>query len=787
MSASALLRVAGLPVRLWLAAASPGLSDCLRTLNRTHDDHRAAAAGLAVRLGDEVVPRPELTAGARRLVLSARRRLHQGLALSPGETARLREILASSALAALLDRVTSLSGATARLEELARERAGKERDRLLATPWHLLHSVPGGLSCAPPEVVADIERRLAAGEPWTSKRLRRRSDYLWRMIDRGGVKTTPRAWLGHVSLVPVAGPGAGLSVTGQVAVDWTENVHDSRREHAARAAEPGPEHLVSLTPLHRVEGDRLAIWTTDRACETQRLVTSRLRLSPALASLVKALRSGARPVSELDAPSSFTAGLVRLGVLEVSAPLRQRPARWGDRGGQDAGSGSGFVDVYRRADGALTADLAALQHAFEQYRRINRLIEDDSPRPPARTRERIGARPRPVMDVFAEELAARVEEGELTRRHPREHTWPLPGRAGSGYARLLDLMAAAAGSAPVIDLTAELLDAVGAPDAPITWPTDCVLRPLPSGGWVLDNAGPAGVLDARFVETLRRLHGTVPAADAYRAFLAELDRLTGVPSVELLIPPLAVRAANAIRRPRYTSAWTGDPDPRHYGPAWRPGSARHLPLNELTAHREADRVVIAHAGRPVRICTHATRNPLMPWPVLTGILCAGSPQHHAPPRRLRRSLTAFPGRDFVPRITVAGCLVISPAQWRVPAGPLGLAARGDLAGLRELTALRERLGLPRWVFVAGPSGNRPLACDLESLRAVRAFEQAMRTLTEDEPPELTITEMAPAADELSVRDHDAERVAAEVLVRLPHAVAPEALAATAAQISAGTT
>ncbi|MGW4796657.1 hypothetical protein ACWEPC_29975, partial [Nonomuraea sp. NPDC004297] len=92
MSASALLRVAGLPVRLWLAAASPGLSDCLRTLNRTHDDHRAAAAGLAVRLGDEVVPRPELTAGARRGGQGAPPPPPPGRAPSPPQSAPRRAI-----------------------------------------------------------------------------------------------------------------------------------------------------------------------------------------------------------------------------------------------------------------------------------------------------------------------------------------------------------------------------------------------------------------------------------------------------------------------------------------------------------------------------------------------------------------------------------------------------------------------------------------------------------------------------------------------------------------------
>ncbi|WP_431926393.1 lantibiotic dehydratase [Nonomuraea jabiensis] len=787
MSESAVLRVAGLPIRLWLAASSPDLFACVRALNHVHDDHLREASGLAERLGDEAVPRPELPAAARRAVLTARRRLHQGQPLTGDQARRLREIVATPGLTAHLDRVTSLSAELLRLEEQAEAQVEKEHDRLLAAPWHLLGSVPGGRACLTSDVLADIERRLADGEPWTSQRLRRRSDYLWRMIARGAVKTTPRTWLGHVSLVPVAGHPSGLSVNGQVAVEWTENVHARRAELAASAADRlGPDLRLSMTPLHRVEGDRLAVWTVEPAAATPSLLAYRLRRSPALDRVVETLRSGVRPVSALEpgSPPGLVGKLVRLGVLEVSAPLRQRRGRWEKSSGSTASdAGAGFVDVYRRADGAFTADLATLQRAFEQYRRLGLLIGEDEPRPESRLRERIGPRPRPVMDVFAEELAARTEEGELDRQALPQNAWPPAHRPGSGYARLLDLMAASPDAASVIDITPAMLDAVGAPDAPITWPVDCVVRPLPGGGWVLDNASPAAVLDARFVETLRRLHGTVPAADAYREFLTELDRISGVPSVELLIPPLVTQAANAIRRPRYTSFWTGDPDPGHYGTTWR--AARYLPLGELTAHREADRVVISHAGRPVRICTHATRNPMTPWSVLTRILCAGSQQHAARCRRLRCSLTAFPGRSFVPRITVAGSLVVSAAQWRIPADRLGLAGGGDLAGLRALTGLRDRLGLPRWVFVAGPSGYRPLACDLESLRAVRVFEQALKELAAGD--ELTVTEMLPAADELSVSDHGSERVAAEVAVRLPHAVPPTALAAAAAQISAGTT
>ncbi|MFI6318898.1 lantibiotic dehydratase [Nonomuraea sp. NPDC050556] len=756
---SALLRVAGLPVRLWLEASAPRLFELLRALERSEQAYRRRAAALGERLGDEVVPRPDLTPGDRRAVLAIRRTLHRGNPLSDGQARRLCDLAREQdGFVREAAEVVRLSAELVRLEELAEAGVAEEHGRLLAAPWHLLHSVRGGRACADPGVLADIERRLAAAEPWTSKRMRRRSDYLWRMIARGAAKSTPRSWLGQVALVPLTGPGTGLSVNGQVAVEWTENVH-ARRQEAARTG----SGTLSLTPLHRVEGDRLAVWTVDAG---HRLLSYRLRRTPTVDEVI----AGRVPTG----PSEVVGRLVELGVLEASAPLRQQRGRWdrtagqaveGPRTARQAVAGNGFVDVYRRVEGALNADLATLQHAFEQYRRIALLIDQDQPPTSTPLRERITPTSRPVMDVFAEEMAAWRDEGRA--RRPR--SWPPAHDPDSGYAKLLATMD---GSRP-IDLTAETLDAVGAPQAPLTWPVDLVVRQLPKGGWVLDNLGPAAVLDARFVETLHRLHGTVPMADAYRTFLTELDRLTGVPSVELLIPPLSEGAANAVRRPKYTRAWTGDPDPRHYGTAWRTGKARHLPLSELTAHREAGRIVISHEGSPVRICAHATRNPLPPWTILAALLCADSPQRAAHGRSLRCSLTAFPDRPFVPRITVAGSLVVSAAQWRVPASRLDGIREGGLAGLRALGRLRDELGLPRWVFVAGPDGTRPLACDLESVRAPQVFPQE---------EQVTVAEMLPGPGELSVPEH-----AAELLIRLPYATEPQEMAAIAAQASAGST
>ncbi|MEV0386463.1 lantibiotic dehydratase [Nonomuraea sp. NPDC050643] len=806
-----LLRVAGLPISMWLAASNPDLFALVRALDEADEEYRKHATALAERLGATLVPRPELPARDRRLVLSVRRRLHQGHPLDTGHGDRLRAIVHAFAppgepadeLADELDRVARLSAECRRLERLAETRVQGEHERLLTAPWDLLGSRPGGPSCAAPEVAEDIERRLAKGEPWSTKRMRRRSDYLWRMIARGATKTTPRAWLGHVALAPAEhGPdnsvsGGSVSVNGQVAVDWVENVHTRRIILVREGLEFRPDHWLSLTPLHRIDGDELSVWCVELGEKANRMVTHQLRVTSALRAVLDALGSGARPVPDLRArlpetvPPGFLRKLVQLGLLDVTAPPRRLRGGWRAADAQEPSpTGTGFVDVYRRAEGTADTDVAALQRAFEQYRRLSALIKEGRPRHRTGLDDLIGARPRPVMEVYAEQAQALKDSGDLSRRFFQRGSWPEAVGEDTGYARLLGLISASLDRAgdppPVVDITPAMLDAVGAGQAPITWPTDCTVRPLGGNRWVLDNSAPAAILDARFAETVRWLHGARPEEDAHREFLAELDRITGVPSVELLVPPLVEQAANAVRRPRYTSMWTGDPDPRAYGSDWEAEGARHLPLSELTVHREENRTVVAHLGRPLRICQHATRNALVPWNVLTSILCADSQQYDAHCLRLRCSLRAFPQRSFMPRITVGGSLTLSAAQWRIGVDRLDGVGGGDLAELRALTRLRDHLGLPRWIFVSGPHGDRPLPCDLESVRAGRVFQHALERLAErdgDEPPVLTVAEMLPAPDRLTVTDRGPSgtgQVAAEILIRLPHAVPPKRLAAVAA-------
>ncbi|OKI36972.1 hypothetical protein A6A29_41265 [Streptomyces sp. TSRI0281] len=129
-----------------------------------------------------------------------------------------------------------------------------------------------------------------------------------------------------------------------------------------------------------------------------------------------------------------------------------------------------------------------------------------------------------------------------------------------------------------------MLDDIGVLDQPTRWPVDVTLRPFDSAERAtLESVSPAGVLSARFTESLVRMNGGAHLADTYQAFLRRLDEETGIQSVEVLVPSLAERAANAVRRPLYTTAWTGDSDLFHYVPEPLRSGMRpaFLPLGQL--------------------------------------------------------------------------------------------------------------------------------------------------------------------------------------------------------------
>ncbi|MFB7505541.1 lantibiotic dehydratase [Streptomyces broussonetiae] len=459
------------------------------------------------------------------------------------------------------------------------------------------------------------------------------------------------------------------------------------------------------------------------------------------------------------------------------------------------GSGAWFIDSYRTVSAAVPREAVdRVQRGLRIAARVARLQEADRipatrTRAPAPELAALDERPRPLGEI----LARNLPDGSCpppSPQTPRRYTgWHPAETTDSGYALLLAHLAAHTGEEQV-DLDDELLDGLGAPPARTAlppWPLDCLLRPLPGPGpvAVLETASPAGILDARFADALHTLFGGYANPTGYRAFLSGVERLTGARFVELLVPPLAERAANAVRRPVVTEWWTGDPDPAPYqGPAG--SSARYLALDRITLRRHGAQVIAEADGRRILPVHHATRSPLPPYDVLVRLLMAAGHPAASRVMRLDGTIEALPGAERLPRVTVGGDLVVSPAVWRVPRTRLWRPGDGDLAKARALGALRLGAGLPRFAFVRAVPRAKPVPVDFESLTALHQLE---RICAHQPGPELVVEEMLPAPGQLLLRDplHEGAAVAAQLLLRLPHEQSAGELAALAAAALRGAT
>ncbi|MEV0430111.1 lantibiotic dehydratase [Micromonospora sp. NPDC050495] len=105
----------------------------------------------------------------------------------------------------------------------------------------------------------------------------------------------------------------------------------------------------------------------------------------------------------------------------------------------------------------------------------------------------------------------------------------------------------------------------------------------------------------------------------------------------------------------------------------------------------------------------------------------------------------------VPRIR-SGRLVLRRQTWRVPAERIwrpagGAGGTGDAAQFRVVQELRERLRLPRHVFVKLPDEPKPMYVDLDSALLVRQLCRSARQATE--PAEFS--EMLPDPEQLWLR------------------------------------
>ncbi|MFJ4953181.1 lantibiotic dehydratase [Streptomyces sp. NPDC088760] len=832
LGGTALLRLAGLPAQAWTAGGAADLFDTAARLADTAEDLAVRARALADQVGEKVVPHPSLTPADRGAVLALRRHLHSGAAPRPadclllGRSPAVPPELAEQARALRSEAETAETSADA-----LRQAVAAEQQRLAEHAWHTACSSPvlrAFVDSAAPGLADDIERRLAQGEFWSSRQLRKRTAYLWRVMGRAAVKTTPRGLAGQIAAVPVTGTPGGCTwllapgtPLGALATVTVENVHVVRaRTTPADLHTAGAEALLAPAPLLFTEPPatddcpddgpgRLRCYVVDpRAPGRLRQIV--LRRTPMLEGVLALLADGPRPLGDLerllpaltappgrpplttDVLRGFLQHLYTLGVLQTCRPPRQHHSGWMPadtltttgtpaapgalpQPPAEAGSGAWFLDCYRRPEAGAAVPAAAVarvQRGLRIAARLAALRAADHPADPLQhlpAALQLTEQPRPLGELLTEQLAADTPLAD--RRYPG---WrPAHDRAG-GYARLLShLDAAARSGATCVDVDDTLLDTLGAPpgeQALPRWPLDCLLRPLsptadPGPVAVLETASAAGVLDARFADHLTALHDGYRNSAAYRAFLAAVEEHTGVRFVELLVPPLTERSANAVRRPVTTRWWTGDPDPTpYYGP---PPRAHYLPLDRISLRTSGGRIIAEADGRRIIPVHHATRSPAPPYDTLVRLLLTAGHPAASCLVRLDAPEAALPHLARLPRLTAGGDLVLAPATWRIDRRLLWRPADDLPAKVRTLALLRRDAGLPRHAFARTAPGAKPVPVDLASLTAVHLIE---RLCARQAGTTLLVEEMLPAPDDLLLHDalHGGAAVATQLLLRLPH-------------------
>jgi hypothetical protein len=604
-------------------------------------------------------------------------------------------------------------------------------------------------------------------EPQLSQKSRRhRNEHEWRCITRAATGCTPRGWLSHVALLTVEAVDwpSPLVVTEQLIALWTENIRAVTTPAHLPDDWPAPESRLALNPLRwNVNGSFVCIVADESREHTQLVVKHTALLEAICTASADAVLTFEELSQSLGCVSGdewitlrgFVRHLALLGILQPSAPpeirleRRASPGYTSNRSARLERDHSGWVDVYRYAEGGISAKFASdVQRGVSQVLRILSLVSDSTPTLLALALSGT-ERSWTSIEILRADLDA-AEMPKSNREDQKDLDEEVSQESSSGFDRLVSTIAQQATQCRELIIDSALLDGCGASNAQFTWPIDCLAR-VPARGAhftaVLDQLWPSGMLDARFVDTLVDLHGAVPHVEAYRQFLQRLEDLTGILFVELLLPPLRDGAANAVRRPVYTSAWTGDPRAAAYLRAeTHPG--RYIPLNAIRIRRLAGRLRADVDGRPIWAVYHATRSFSPPWDRLARVLLATAPLELPWDfKRVVRALTLMPQRTVVPRISVSGGIVLSPAQWRVSPNELWDRGANTVAKIRALVRLRNRYSLPRWVYLDRAENQPPIACDLESVYAIRTIE---RCATDGSL--LNVTEMLPAPNQFHVMD-----------------------------------
>jgi hypothetical protein len=792
LGCSGLLRVAGLPIRYWLAGANPTLFEKVERLERDEELRRACAVRLAERIGQQLVPNPEISREDRCFLLAVRRTLHRGDLIAKVSRERLLNLSGSSdadaeliqALVAMVDRDSAIATLSTEIEvDLA-----YEQDRLLLLPEQIYHE--SRVARALP--ARQVPEEPGLGSPLSRKSRRDRCEHEWRRIARAATRSTPRGWLSHVAFLPIDAATASqppLAVSEQFTAQWTENVQARRLALMDPPDDwPTPESRLAVNPLRwNADGHLVTVVLGQNEELTQVSVRHTLLLDAICTAFAEAVHTfgelakalGCVNQDEWLALREFVRRLVVLGILQPSAPplaqLEQRatPGQTFAHLAGVEGDQGGWVDVYRYAETGISGNLAReVQRGVSQALRVLALMRDgipDLPRWAVATSERSWS----LTEILRAELGANDKPMSSREDMDNADGRPYPASPTSGYARLVNELVERAEHGTEMVIDSQLLDECSATRGVLNWPVDCLVRvPVQGVGFtaVLDSLRPPGKLDARFADTMVDLHGVIPHVEAYRAFLRRLEQLTGILLVELLAPPLTDEAANAVRRPIYTRAWTGDP----HADAYLRGDTdpgRYIPPNAIRIRRIEGRLRAEVDGQPIWPVYHATRTFEQPWNRLARVLLSAAPldlpmAYDRMNHSLRLLSTLLPEQPMVPRISVSAGIVLSPAQWSVSLDQLWDRSAPMTAKLRGLIRLRNRYSIPRWVYLIRGDHKPPVACDLESIHAIRTIE----CCTTGGAP-LKVIEMLPTPDQFFVIDHAhgswGDRLGSQLQLRLP--------------------
>ncbi|MEV0253491.1 lantibiotic dehydratase [Streptomyces sp. NPDC050732] len=181
----------------------------------------------------------------------------------------------------------------------------------------------------------------------------------------------------------------------------------------------------------------------------------------------------------------------------------------------------------------------------------------------------------------------------------------------------------------------------------------------------------------------------------------------------------------------------------------RSGAAQHkrLRLAELSVELTDGRLrLTAPDGTRLRLVL-----PPLAWPML----------RHNPfapfgfPTTTDASAVHGAGRAHVPRVRV-GDVVLQRELWRLdPAAVAAATAAEEPDAFVRLQALRERLGLPRHIYVRCPGEPKPVYCDMDSPLLAGQLARMAAGVPAGEP--LEISEMLPAPDHLWFGDESGSR------------------------------